>query len=132
MIQYPFKSAELDFTISGFHTAYEFRWDEHYVHLGERHDFWEVVYVISGEVEVAEDERVYRLRDRNMIFHAPMEFHKIRSLPGSSPHLLIITFSAEGALPETVKNGIFNISPADQRIFHNIVISNKHFCTKLP
>lgn len=121
MIRYPFKPVDIGFSITGFHTAYEFRWDENYIHLGEQHDFWEIVYVISGEVEVAEDERVYRLRDRNMIFHAPMEFHKIRSLPGSSPHILILTFSADGNLPEQVKNGIFNISHSDHHLFHNIV-----------
>ena len=121
MVTYPFKAAELEFGITGFHTAYEFHWDENYIHLGEQHDFWEIVYVISGEVEVVEDERIYRLRDNNMIFHAPMEFHKIRSLPGSSPHLLILTFSSTGELPEQIKNGIFNIPHSSGLDFHNIV-----------
>ncbi len=127
MIKYPFKSSKLDFSISGFHTAYEFRWDENFIHLGEQHDFWEIVYVISGEVEVAEDERVYRLRERNMIFHAPMEFHKIRSMPGSSPHILILTFSANGDVPSELSEGVFSVDLKDQDRFYSLVNTVKGF-----
>lgn len=127
MINYPYKSAELNFSIKGFHTAFEYRWNESFIHLGEQHDFWEIVYVISGEVECAEDERVYRLRDRNILFHAPMEFHKIRSLPGSAPHLLILTFSAEGDLPPTLGDGVFNVELKEQDKLYSLVNSVKGF-----
>lgn len=123
MLTLPRKATNLEFNITGFYTAYEFRWDESYIHLGEQHDFWEIVYVMSGEVEVAEDERVYKLKDRNIIFHAPMEFHKIRSLPGSNPHILILTFSADGVLPSELKEGIFNVSLEKQDSLYSIVTS---------
>ena len=118
---YPIIYTDIGFTISSFHTAYEYQWDEHYTFPGEQHNFWEIVYVISGEVEVAEDERVYKLKDRNIIFHAPMEFHKIRSLPGSSPHIMILTFSAKGLLPEQLKDGVFSISLDDHDSFYALV-----------
>lgn len=121
MADYPFKEVDMAFNIFGFHTAIEYNWDEHYSVCGERHDFWEIVYVISGEVEVVEDDRVYRLKERNIIFHAPMEFHKIRSLPGMSPHILILTFSAAGTLPAELKEGVFNVSLEEQEILYSIV-----------
>lgn len=123
MLKLPCKATNLDFSITGFYTAYEFRWDDSYIHLGEQHDFWEIVYVMSGEVEVAEDERVYRLHERNIIFHAPMEFHKIRSLPGSSPHILILTFSADGRLPSELREGVFNVALGEQDKLYSIVTS---------
>ena len=123
MYKYPFKSAELAFSVAGFHTAYELKWDEHFLTLGEQHDFWELVCILEGEVEVAEDEHVYRLREGDVIFHAPMEFHKIRSLPGSSPHILILTFSHKGDMPSELSEGVFSLTMSEQSQLHLLVKS---------
>ncbi len=123
MYKYPFKSAEQDFAVTGFHTAYELKWDENYIFLGEQHDFWELVCVLDGEVEVAEDQHVYTLREGNVIFHAPMEFHKIRSMPGFAPHILIITFSHKGDMPRELSEGVFSLSISEQSRLHALVKS---------
>ena len=39
--------------------------------LGEMHDFWEVVYVIDGEVIVSADENVHEFKSGDIIFHKP-------------------------------------------------------------
>jgi AraC-like DNA-binding protein len=96
-----------EFQIDGFYTAFPFAWDEHFVFHGESHDFWEIVYLTDGMVEVTEDEKVYLLKKENMILHAPMEFHRIRSAGGSSPQGYIMSFHALGRLPEELKTGIF-------------------------
>ncbi len=63
---------------------------------GESHPFWEMVYVKDGNVGVSADERIYSLSAGDIIFHKPMEFHRIWSAENSSPMLNIITFEAEG------------------------------------
>jgi len=63
---------------------------------GESHPFWELVYVKEGCVGVAADERIYSLSAGDVIFHKPMEFHRIWSAENSSPNLNIITFEAGG------------------------------------
>jgi AraC-like DNA-binding protein len=96
-----------EFQIDGFCTAFPFAWDEHFVFHGESHDFWEIVYLTDGMVEVTEDEKVYLLKKDNMILHAPMEFHRIRSAGGTSPRGYIMSFHVTGRLPEELKKGIF-------------------------
>lgn len=63
---------------------------------GEMHDFWEIVYILEGEVNATADDRVYDLKQGQMIFHRPMEFHRIWSAGGTAPHLLILSFDATG------------------------------------
>ena len=63
---------------------------------GESHPFWELVYVKEGKVGVAADERIYSLSSGDIVFHRPMEFHRIWSAENSSPELYIITFEAIG------------------------------------
>lgn len=63
---------------------------------GEIHDFWELVFVKEGYATATGEERVFRLSPGQLLFHKPMEFHKIRSEGDSSPHLIILSFSAYG------------------------------------
>lgn len=58
-------------------TVHYFEYAKNYVFEGEKHDFWEFLYVDKGEVEVMADSTGYRLRQGEMIFHKPDEFHNV-------------------------------------------------------
>lgn len=115
-----FTPIEEAFSITGFYSAIKFDWNDQFVFNGESHGFWEAVFVESGEVEVTEDENVYVLGAGNMIFHAPMEFHRIKSSGGTEPKGFIFSFDASGALPETIKSGIFTLEPSQIDRFKSI------------
>ena len=104
----PIKKA---FDINGLYSAFRFDWDSSFVFSGESHNFWEAVFVVSGKVEVTEDENIYTLGEGNIIFHAPMEFHRIKSSSGSSPSGFILSFSASGVIPEMLCDGVFSLDP---------------------
>ena len=108
------------FQILGFYTSFRFSWNENYIFTGESHNFWEVVCVLSGEVEITEDEKVYHLGANNIIFHAPMEFHRIKSHNGTTPTGLIMSFASEGEIPSELKNGVFTLSDQECRQYRDI------------
>ncbi len=58
---------------------------------GERHDFWEMVYIDKGNVAVTRDGEEIILSQGEVIFHAPNEFHSIRA-HGSAPNFFVISF----------------------------------------
>ena len=62
---------------------------------GEMHNFWEIVCVAEGAAMATADERVYNLKKGNLLFHKPMEFHRVWSAEGTAPRLFIISFEAE-------------------------------------
>lgn len=109
-----FKPIKIEFSIDGLYSAFRFDWDESFIFAGESHNFWEIVFVESGAVEVTEDENIYTLFDGNVIFHAPMEFHRIRSFGGSSPKGFILSFSSSGELPEMISGGVFTLDPTQK------------------
>lgn len=78
-------------SVSKIVTIHYFEFDKAFNFEGEKHDFWEMVYVDSGEVEIYADEKVYHLRQGNVIFHEPNEFHSIKSHNESS-NVFVITF----------------------------------------
>ncbi len=63
-----------------------------FVFQGEQHDFWEMVYVDKGAVQVRRDQEELVLKQGELLFHQPNEFHSIRSMD-SAPNFLVITFS---------------------------------------
>ena len=115
------KPTNKKFEIEGFGSAFRFDWNEHFVFNGEQHDAWEIVYIESGKVEVTEDEKIYTLEQGNMILHAPMEFHRIRSAQGTSPSGYIMSFATSGELPEALKNGIYVLDPSTAQAYKAIV-----------
>lgn len=117
------------FNIIGFHTAFNFSHDEKWSFSGEAHNFWEVVFISEGKVIATEDEKIYLLKKNNLLFHAPMEFHRIKSATGSSPKGFIMSFSLTGKLPESLKKGVFELSTQEADEYINIskkVISIVH------
>lgn len=108
------------FTIQAFRSALDFNWNEHFAFAGESHDFWEIVYVLSGTVEATEDARIYRISEGNMVLHAPMEFHKIRSADGTSPHVFVLSFISQGELPSHLGEGVFFLTVKEQEEYEAI------------
>lgn len=60
---------------------------------GERHDFWEMVYVDKGSVCITRDGEKAILTQGEVIFHRPNEFHTICSYE-SAPNFFVISFSS--------------------------------------
>ncbi len=84
------KLLSIDTVFSAFKKTFE----RDYSYDGERHDFYEIVFVADGCIGVAEDERVYELKGRELIIHKPMEFHRIWSARQTTPTVIIFSFQA--------------------------------------
>lgn len=74
---------------------------------GEQHNFWEMVCVLEGNAGITADDRIYTLHAGDIIFHKPMEFHKIWSVDDSGMKVCILSFDAEGKGLEALKNSTF-------------------------
>jgi len=83
---------------------------------GETHDFWEVLMVKRGKVTAVADNRIHTLDEGKLLFHKPMEFHRIQAEGDIAPHLYIISFSASGKEMKQFENACYDL---------NIVESNK-------
>lgn len=87
---------------------------------GEMHDFWEAVLVLEGKAIATGDAKVYNLSAGQLLFHKPLEFHRIWSAEQSQPHLMIISFRAQGDGMRFFAERCFNIDLAGQKVFKNI------------
>ena len=108
------------FRITGIYTAFDFVWDSDGVFKGESHDFWELVTVLSGQMEVVEDDRYYLLESGMTVCHAPGEFHRLKSAGGTTPHFAVLTFGHDGVIPERLREGVFILDERMRREYLEI------------
>lgn len=92
---------------------------------GESHDFWEAVCVRGGTVGITADDRVYTLTAGDMIFHKPMEFHKIYSCNGKPILVYIFSFSAFGPGMREYENRTLRLSESDFDTVESIINAGK-------
>ena len=85
------------FNVSKIVTIHYNEYDRDFVFHGESHDFWEMVYVDKGVVGITRDEEYITLKQGDIVFHCPNEFHSIKALD-SSPNFFVISFVCESAM----------------------------------
>ena len=88
---------------------------------GESHDLWEGVFVYEGHVTATSDERVYQLDSGKLLFHKPMEFHRIWSEGLDEPRYVNISFRASGEGIKRFENSCFDLNPTQQKHFWDVV-----------
>ncbi len=78
---------------------------------GEKHDFWELVYVDNGAVVVTAGDKTMLLEKGQIILHRPMEFHSIQANHVYAS-VVVITFDTKSPDLEQLSRGVINASPA--------------------
>lgn len=73
-------------------TMHYFEFDKNFHFPGESHDFWEMVYVDSGNVLINAGKSQHALKQGELIFHKPNEFHTISSDTKTPSNVFVISF----------------------------------------
>ena len=106
-------------------TAFEANYQADFYFSGEFHPFWEFVYVLSGSVGASGEDRIYRLNEGDIIFHKPMEFHRIWSGEGTEPQFNIISFTASGSELSKLENRVVKCSDSMNEFLQQAVGMNE-------
>lgn len=80
------------------YSLFKRHFDKGHNFAGEMHDFWEVVYVIEGEVIISADENVHNFKSGDIIFHKPLELHKFNVVGDDGATLLVFSFAMSGEI----------------------------------
>lgn len=81
-------------TVSKIATMHYFEFDKNFKSHGESHNFWEMVYVDSGEVVICAGKKSFPLKQGEIYFHKPNEFHSLSSNKKVPSNIFIVTFDS--------------------------------------
>lgn len=91
-----------------------------YAFAGERHDFWELLYVDKGALQVTAGERLYRLTQGQVIFHAPGEFHALSAL-GVAPDLVVVGFGCASPSMDYFRERVAHLQGEERALLARVV-----------
>lgn len=125
MQEYQITPIERLISIKSVITAFTAERQKDYYFAGEMHNFWELVYVVSGKVMATADEKVFTLNTGQLLFHKPMEFHRIWSTDDPGPRLCIISFETDDIAMKHFENKVISLSSGEGELFVDIAASFK-------
>lgn len=96
-----------------------YRWPG-YVAEPECHTAWEMVYVADGAINEIAEEKVYTLKAHDVIFHKPMEFHRLWTYGEKDAHILVVTFDMHGKHAPRLRDAVFHTGEASRVLIESL------------
>lgn len=111
--------------------------NDNYKDEGEVHNYWDLMYVTSGEIIEVCNKTEKVIRENEIVFHQPHEFHQTKLIPGKRATAYTISFNCtskcmdllrnyHGALSETTHTLIEIFAKEADRSFE-LTLKNKKF-----
>jgi AraC-like DNA-binding protein/quercetin dioxygenase-like cupin family protein len=110
-----------EFVIESIVSVHYFEFAKNYVFEGESHDFWEFVYVDRGELEIMADDKGYKLRQGEMIFHKPNEFHNLWANGNIAPNIIVVSFVCNSMAMKYFENKILSTGDHVKNLLASII-----------
>ena len=91
-----------------------------FAYEGEKHNFWEMVYLDKGEVVCIADSNRYILKSGEITFHKPNQFHNLSGNLGVESNIGIISFECSDECMKHFENRIFQLNSEEKTILSSI------------
>lgn len=108
-------------TVSKIVTIHYYELDKNFSFDGESHNFWEMVYVDSGQLEIKANNNIIKLKQGEVIFHKPNEFHTLKVDRDDAANVFVITFVCSAKSMSFFKNKTA-VVPAKLRKYISTII----------
>ena len=111
-------------------TIHYYEFDKTFNFVGEKHNFWEIVYVDNGSIKIMCDDKEVVLNQGEIIFHKPNEFHSVKSY-NSSPNIFVISFVCKSSAMQYFERYKTKLN-RDLKSFISSIITEANNTYKIP
>ena len=118
------------FNVKKIITIFYMEFSKNFCYDGEKHDFWEMVYIDKGQVLCTADKSRFILKSGEMIFHKPNEFHNLTGDKSSAPNVSIMTFECKSRAMKRLEGKIFRLDK-EQKDLLSLMFEEGLSCFKL-
>lgn len=115
------KPLGLTFDVSYLISLHYFEFAKDFIFRGERHDFWEFLYIDKGEIEVMAETTGYNLKQGDMIFHKPNEFHSVWANRKIASNAVVVSFVCGSPAMSFFEGKIFCLDNQERNLVAELV-----------
>ena len=120
-MEYVVKSLSSCINVTGVVNIHFFEFPQEFYTKSESHPFYELVYVSSGKLNIKSEGYTGVLDDGKMILHKPQETHALSCAQGIAPKVIIIGFTCEQDISNTITSCPITLSPNNVKKLAEIV-----------
>lgn len=91
-------------------TIHYFEFDKDFKSAGESHDFWEIVFAQKNNLIISADGEDILLREGEIYFHKPNQYHKHSSDGNLPPNVFIASFESKSQSMHFFENKKFKLN----------------------
>lgn len=121
-----------EFTIRKLYSFHYSELVKDYVYPGEKHDFWEFLYVDKGEVEVVTGQFTYTLKQGEIVFYAPNAFHSLRCNRNTPVNIFIVSFECQSEAMRFFTNKSLRVGDEERKLLSIIISEGQHVFRREP
>lgn len=129
---YKLQPVKREIQILGFNSIYYFEFGKDFSHIPEKHNFWEMVYVDSGEIIAVTNGVGCTLSCGQAIFHEPGEIHAHISNNRVPNNMLVIAFSTQSKEMDFFKQKTFTLDKNAKTLLSLFVSEAKNALGDIP
>lgn len=107
-------------SVHGLYSMLLMTYEKGFVFPGERHDFWELSLLLSGEAVITAEDSVYFSREGDLILHSPNSFHSFRAESAGGCKIFTISFDGSG-LVSHLRSGQFHSTDMERSCVQRIL-----------
>ncbi|MGL5714568.1 MAG: AraC family transcriptional regulator [Paraclostridium sp.] len=108
--EYTYSSISPSLNINEIYTKFYQEKGLNYNFDGECHPYWELTYVDKGFLSTSIDGTIYNLKQGDLIFYAPLQFHTQFTANNSTSSYLTINFNMDFNHHELLCNKVFTLN----------------------
>ncbi len=102
-------------------SVHYFEYSKDFRFYGEKHNFWEFVYVDKGEITISADNSEITLSQGHVIFHKPNEWHNIRANGKTAPNVAIVSFECNSLAMNFFCNRVMKAGQEHKSLISKII-----------
>lgn len=114
-----------ELSIKDIYSIHYFEYTKNFIYEGEAHDFWELLFVDFGSIEVTANTQTVSLKKGEMIFHKPNEFHALKADGKVAPNLIVISFKCDAPCMSFFENQIITIDNTEHFYLGQLIAEAK-------
>ena len=121
-----FTKSELKSTIkiNGIYTVHYFKYGKNFRFNAESHDFWELVFIDSGNAKILNGDQTYTLKQGEAFLHRPNVLHTIYTDDGFA-NSAIITFECKNRILKSASDKVLVLSDYEKTLLNKIISETK-------
>lgn len=112
-------------------TIHYFEYMNDFYFPGESHNFWEFQGVDKGEVSIAAGDTTHILKQHQVIFHKPNEFHNLEATGKTAPNVIVLAFECDSPAMKFFENKILTLTAQERKLLA-LIISEARRCIASP